>query len=297
MAAEKWSNIFSRFAVAAPLALALVGCSSLSKPTERVEAAPAARTEVAVTTPGKHALRKSQYVFYSDFALPENEPLLNELGRLRDQIYRELQLPPAENVVQVFIFEDRDRYERYMRSRYPELPRRRAFFVAQPRGHGGGDELLVYTFNGEHIRQDLRHELTHALLHSVLKDVPLWLDEGLAEFFELPPEADGLNRQHLATLREGQFSPNLSRLEALTQVDQMKPPEYREAWAWVHLMLRGKPEGRQALLAYLHQLRSTPTPGPLEPRLRSSSPALDGELAQHLTQLGQRTSVARGSRE
>ena len=24
--------------------------------------------------------------------------------------------------------------------------------------------------------------MTHALLHSVIKDVPLWLDEGLAEF-------------------------------------------------------------------------------------------------------------------
>ena len=88
--------------------------------------------------------------------------------------------------MQVYLFEDRDAYERFMQSRYPNLPRRRAFFVAQPRGVGGGDDLLVYTFWGERIRQDLRHELTHALLHSVLKDVPLWLDEGLAEYFELP---------------------------------------------------------------------------------------------------------------
>ena len=42
---------------------------------------------------------------------------------------------------------------------------------------------------GDHLRTDLRHELTHALLHGVLKDVPLWLDEGLAGFFELPPDA------------------------------------------------------------------------------------------------------------
>src|SRR5947209_8380306 len=82
-------------------------------------------------------------------------------------------------------------------ARDPAVPRPRASIVAQARGHGGGDELPVYTFNGDHIRQDLRHELTHALLHSVLKDVPLWLDEGLAEFFELPPDVDGLNRQHL----------------------------------------------------------------------------------------------------
>ena len=89
--------------------------------------------------------------------------------------------------------------------------------------------MLVYTFYGEHIRQDLRHELTHALLHSVLRDVPLWLDEGLAEFFELPPEADGVNTQHLDALSRAQFQPDLARLEQLTLVEQMKPPEYREA--------------------------------------------------------------------
>ena len=56
----------------------------------------------------------------------------------------------------------------------------------QPRRFGGEEDLLVYTYWGDRIQQDLRHELTHALLHSVLKDVPLWLDEGLAEYFEMP---------------------------------------------------------------------------------------------------------------
>ena len=30
-----------------------------------------------------------------------------------------------------------DRYERFMKAKYPELPRRRAFFLAQPRRLGG----------------------------------------------------------------------------------------------------------------------------------------------------------------
>ena len=71
---------------------------------------------------------------------------------------------------------------------------------------------------GDHLRTDLRHELTHALLHSVLKDVPLWLDEGLAGYFELPPENDGVNPQHLELLRRGPFQPDLARLESLEQV-------------------------------------------------------------------------------
>jgi len=130
----------------------------------------------------------------------------------------------------------------------------------------GGDELLVYTFWGENVTQDLRHELTHALLHSVLKDVPLWLDEGLAEFFELPPANGGVNFKHLEHLRREGFRPDLARLEQLTEVQQMNPGEYREAWAWVHLMLRTSPGARRVLLAYLAELRTTSRPGLLRPR-------------------------------
>jgi hypothetical protein len=180
-----------------------------------------------------------------------------------------------------------------MKARYPDLPSRRAFFVAQPRAVGGADELLVYTFWGDRVRQDLRHELTHALLHSVLKDVPLWLDEGLAEFFELPPGSDGLNPKHLEQLRKGPFAPDLARLERMHQVAEMSPAEYREAWAWVHLMLRGPVEGRAALLAYLQQLRVTPAPGPLQPRLTAAVPGLTDALEMHLGQLVRTQAVRR----
>jgi hypothetical protein len=68
-------------------------------------------------------------------------------------------------------------------------------------------------------------------------------------------------------------------------VSDMTPTEYREAWAWVHLMLRGPADGRAALLAYLQQLRTTPTPGPLQPRLAAAVPGLTDALETHLGQL------------
>src|SRR5207244_5086283 len=116
------------------------------------------------------------------------------------QVYKELQLPSSNTLIQVYLFQDREKYEHFMHIRYPDLPKRRAFFVAQPRSVGGGEDLLVYTFWGERIREDLRHELTHALLHSVLRDVPLWLDEGLAEYFDRPPDGQGVNGSHLEHL-------------------------------------------------------------------------------------------------
>ena len=278
--------------------VALGGCKILGgrPPVLDPELAPVV-APVAVATPGKNAIRASQYVFYSDFDLPRDNPIFQELGELRDQVYKELQLPPANNVIQVFLFEDLDRYRAYMKMRYPELPSRRAFFIAQPRSAGGAEELLVYTYWGPHIQQDLRHELTHALLHSVLKEVPLWLDEGLAEYFELPATHRGINRDHLEELRKGPMAPNLARLERLVVVDDMKQPEYRESWAWVHLMLRSNPQARKALIAYLHQLRQTPGPGPLAPKLGEVYTDLDVALIDHLSTLPlPPATVARGER-
>jgi hypothetical protein len=173
-----------------------------------------------------------------------------------------------------------------MKERYPELPSRRAFFVAQPRSIGGAEDLLVYTYWGERIRQDLRHELTHALLHSVIRDVPLWLDEGLAEYFELPPSRRGVNAAHVEALRRslgaGTYRPNLARLEAMKQVEDMGPAEYREAWAWTHLMMHSSPEAKTALLSYLQQLRGSRHPGEIGPKLLGIYPNLEERLNEHL---------------
>jgi hypothetical protein len=262
--------------------LLLAGCHTLRLSTVNGDkpeqpAAPAA--------PCKHSLRISQYVFYSDFELDRRLPLFKELAGLREQVYRELRLPAANTLVHVYLFPDRGRYETFMKAKYPELPKRRAFFVAQPRGMGATEDLLVYTYWGERIQEDLRHELTHALLHSVLRDVPLWLDEGLAEYFEVPPGWKGVNYQHLIHLRREVFQPDLDRLEQLKQVDQMAPAEYRESWAWVHFMLHTRPEARKVLVAYLKELRTTNTPGLLRARLAARVANLDAELQSHLTRL------------
>lgn len=272
----------------------IAGCSTL-RPTaatlEKPEKLGTIAGMAAITPPSKNTLRSSQYVFFSDLELKADNPLFAELGDMREQIVRELQLPSSSTLIQVYLFEDRDKYDRFMKVRYPDLPKRRAFFVAQPRTVGGGDELLVYTFWGDRLKQDLRHELTHALLHSVLRDVPLWLDEGLAEYFELAPGTNGVNAAHLEQLRRGPFSPDLSRLEQLNQVSQMTPAEYRESWAWVHLMLRGPAEGKTALLSYLQQLRSTASPGPIQPRLTAALPGLTDALDMHLGQMARSQSV------
>jgi hypothetical protein len=242
-----------------------------------------------LAAPGKRSFRVGQFVFLSDFEVNRDQPLFRELADLREQVYKELELPSSSTLIQVHLFQDRERYERFMQAKYPELPKRRAFFVAQAHTVGGTADLIVYTFWGERVRQDLRHELTHALLHCILKAVPLWLDEGLAEYFELPPHLQGINQQHLEQVRSTSlpFKPDLAQLEQLVEIEQMTPVEYREAWAWVHLMLRDRPEAKAVLTDYLQQLRLNPSPGPLQPRLAAVYPDLADALTRHLAKLEQ----------
>jgi hypothetical protein len=241
--------------------------------------------EVLAGTPSKHTMRVSQFVFQSDFELQRDLPIFKELGVLREQVYRELRLPPSSTEVLVYLFQDKDRYEKYMDAKQPGLPKRRAFFIAQPRRLGGTEDLMVFTYWGPRIQQDLRHELTHAVLHSVLKDVPLWLDEGLAEYYEVPPSWNGANPQHVEELRQASVKFDLNRLEKLKDVQQMTPLEYREAWAWVHLMLRSTPQAKQVLVQYLQELRTNPNPGLLRPRLATAFLALENALQTHLADL------------
>lgn len=274
-----------RFATLAALLSALAGCEvlrgDLPTPSPRADVAPTTSTPVASTPPGKKHTRGGYYVLYHDFEIDKSDPLFTELDALPDQVFAELKLPPTNGIVQVFLFDTQERYESYMRAKYRNLPPRRAYFIAEPR-IGGADDLKIFTWYGEHRVTDLRHELTHALLRSALKEVPLWLDEGLAGYFELPPGQDGVNPQHLDALRRGPFQPDLARLEKLKDVAEMQKPEYREAWAWVHLMLRTGPAAKKVLHDYLQALCTDPNPGPLLPKLREAVPEPEQALADYL---------------
>jgi hypothetical protein len=285
-----------RLLILACLVLTVAGGCDLLNIRPRINEPRDVKEAALAGTPGKFSYRLAPYVFLADFDIPRNSPIFRDLAGLRDQVYRELRLPPSNTIVQVYLFEDRERYESFMQQKYPYLPKRRAFFVAQPRRLGGSEDLLVYTYWGERIQQDLRHELTHALLHSVLKDVPLWLDEGLAEFFEVPTAWDGVNIQHLEQLRaKGAERPNLARLEQLSEVEKMTPADYREAWAWTHLMLRSTPGAKKVLIDTLQELRSNPRPGPLRPRLADTFLSLDEAIDRHLADLASKNAIPAGN--
>jgi hypothetical protein len=257
------------------LVVLLAGCTGL-RPPERLP--------VGAMLPARHQVRAAQSVILSDFELPADHPLLKDLENLSEEVYRELRLPPGEQLVYVFLFRNRAAYDAWLAEQHPELPPRRAYFLTW--NGPMGRQLRIYSFWGDQVQKDLRHELTHALLHGVLGEVPLWLDEGLAEFFEPPAAWQGINYLRLRELdaADAPWQPNLERLEMLRGVHEMTSADYREAWAWVHYLLRGEGKGRAVLLQYLADLRQGAA-GPFAPRLAAAVPNAPAELRDHLVRL------------
>lgn len=244
--------------------------------------------------PTQYQTRTGPYTVFTNFPVAADAPAIRHLQSLEHQLEAHLgvRVDPKEAPIEVYILNDRKAFAHFLAFYYPELPSRRAFFLAQ------GDRRVVYTYLGDRLEEDLRHEATHALLHASVAELPLWLDEGLAEYFEGPDSRNGVNPEHLAKLpadlAKG-WTPDLERLETLQDVRQMSPRDYRESWAWVHYLLNGPAPGKTALLAYLADLRTSPETPTLSRRLDLADKGPKAGMLAHLDQIKERPVAATAS--
>jgi len=264
----RWKTSFLLLAALAVVALA--GCSTLAL-------APSAGL------PDRFSAQRHHLLLRSDFPLPQHHRMLDELIMLRGDMVSRLGIPSSDEPIHLYLFESGDRFERFMRARHPDFPDRRAFFVESD------SRLVVYAQWGDRMAEDLRHETAHAYLHAVVPNLPLWLDEGLAEFFEVPRRQQGLHRQHIAWLNERMrrqgWQPNLKRLERVANHRDLQQDEYAEAWLWVHFLLDSSPETAEILRGYLNEVRASAVPPPLSVVLERQLPDAAAAAAEHLRKL------------
>lgn len=256
---------------------AVIGCRLTN-----VAAPPAERPKENLFERFAYATERGQMVIHSDEPLPLNHRLLDEVAARRDDLLRHLALPGSDEKVHVYLFSTPERFGQYVRWQYPDLASRRAFFVETD------TRLEVFAHWGDRVAEDLRHEVTHGYLHSVVPRVPLWLDEGIAEYFEVPRGQEGAHQAHLEHLlrqiSDG-WRPDLARLDRLSTAAELEQIDYAESWAWVHFMLNTFPERRDLLQRYLQTLRHDGAAEPISGQLARISGKSSDELIEHLNRL------------
>jgi hypothetical protein len=204
--------------------------------------------------------------------------LRGELVVLGARLEQTLGVAPGTQRPVVTVFGNEDLYRSYVRQRYPDFPYRRALF-AERQGR-----LEAVAFYGPHLREDLCHEATHAYLHGAGLDLPLWLDEGLAEYFETRPAPGMPQPDHVATLLRlracGGWQPSLVRLAVRGPDEALSEEEYAEAWLWAHYLL-GEPDAAAEVRRSLRGAHQ-----PLEESLQRVVPSgLTAGVLRHLEAL------------
>ena len=222
------------------LVASLFGCATPNRPVE---------------LPSTDTFDREQLKIHSDIQLPRRHRLLDDLTARRRDIAERLLLPMSDEPINVYLFDDEERFRKYLRQNYPSFPDRRAFFVKSD------TDLKVFAHWGDFVAEDLRHEVTHGYLHSVIPSLPLWLDEGLAEYFEVPRGRNGFHRDHIIYLtglaRSNDWEPDLQRLESLTDPRELSQRDYAESWLWVHYLMETQPALRRLIQDQLARLRMT----------------------------------------
>lgn len=219
--------------------------------------------------------------FYSTIPLSSLESDLPKLQSLPAEISSVLGVAIAESPIHVVVLEDKTSFEHYLKEHYPQVPNRRALFI---RDRGAG---LVLTAHHPNWLIDARHECTHAIMHAQNVSLPLWLDEGLAEYFE----TTDANRVHHPVHREavrtqlkfGQI-PELEPLELIPSHSEMNALEYRDAWSLVAFMVHHSDASRGTFRTYIDDLFKQRAVGLLNARVRESVPQFRDEFTQFFRQ-------------
>ncbi len=176
---------------------------------------------------------------------------LEQIANLDRELSVRFSLPPCQEKIKLYIFEDVKTYTAYIQKEYPGAPMRRALFAMEKDKPG-----KVFTFFHSDFAEDLRHECTHALLHSKIGRLPIWVDEGLAEYFEAPEAQRVYKEPYFSQIKRNVSYnllspvPDLKKLENITKMGDFLEVHYRNSWSWMNFLL-SDPSRQKILANYL----------------------------------------------
>lgn len=248
-----------------------------AQPTAATTAAAPSESRTVPVTAAKpnwpYTAHRNAFRFYSTVPIDHLQPQIDRLISLPEEIQTKLGMafattPFHATPIHVIVLADQQEFESYVQRHYPGLKSSRAMFI-RDRGPG-----VVLTWWHPQWLMDSRHEVTHAFLHSRNIAIPLWLDEGLAEYFE----HNGLGSDHpvhagpiRAQLRFGQIA-DLEEQEKWSTHAQLTAEQYRDAWGTVAFLMHHSDASKDEFLAYLEDLFSDRATGLLSYRMRRAVP-------------------------
>lgn len=224
--------------------------------------------------------KRDGLLFFSESAV-NVDSISRELKSLRAELDHVVGLQRASSPVELIIFRSHSSYQSYLKGSLPGALNRRAIFYRH------GETFQIYSWNHRELIKDLRHEYTHALLHQVLPFVPLWVDEGLAEYFEDRP-GTRLTSQRFASVkwkaRTG-WQPSLRGLERIPSAAQMNQQNYLDSWAWVAYLLNDSPASFTTFRNYLKAISVGEAPGMFSDYVTEHAPLVSKRVGSYFRKI------------
>ena len=92
--------------------------------------------------PTRHQVRTGPFILFSNFPIKDDPPAVRCLQALERDLKQHLDFEPRpdDDPVEIYVLDDRNAFTHFLKFYYPELPPRRAFFLAQ------GNQRVVYTY-------------------------------------------------------------------------------------------------------------------------------------------------------
>jgi hypothetical protein len=192
----------------------------------------------------------------------------------------------------VYVFTSERAYQPFM----PLFNGKRVDVGGYFQGSPGAYYITVNTAAGDRAYPVIFHEYVHLLVGNAQADVPLWFNEGLAEYYSTY-ELFGEREATLGRVHEGHVYGLRERFIPLTEllaVDHRSPLYnegdrrsifYAESWALVHYLMIGNPQREGQLAKYLTKYADgVPNDRAIKEAFGVTEAQLEKELRQYVQQ-------------
>jgi len=203
--------------------------------------------------PQLRAVRCGPFIYATETPFGTAVETSRDLLALNSRLGRELGVQlPAGARVRIYILDTPGSFARYVQTHVPYLNnhdvQRNAIFILR------NGVPHIFALRCETLAASLRHEFVHVILNQPsAKPLPVWLDEGLAQYYQ-GNRPDGWAEKPARLMemqRQRNVLPDLKKLQQCAVMADMGPAQYAEAWWWTHQWMSNR-DRQRIFVTHLH---------------------------------------------